>query len=119
MTSIPAQKVAEEVLAYIGKGKKPNVKAIAIKRGYASTTAGSGLVQKTKSYQNVISPVIKEMELARRKALKEINKKDLTKERYRDLGEMTDKMTKNLQLLQGKSTENVAVLPITNVFRDE
>lgn len=106
--SYRAKAVAQEVLATIGKGKPVRIGEIAVKHGYKPTTAGSGLVQRTKSYQETIYPVIQSLEIERERAIKLMSKR-ISKARYRDLIDGMDKLTKNIQLLTGKSTSNISM----------
>lgn len=116
MASENAKAVAKEVLESIGKGKKPSVLKIAPKHGYSVTTAGSGQIQATKSYKEVMSPIVKRMEKERERIMLALESKDLTEERYKDLVDGLDKITKNVQLLSGRATDNVQVIPISEVF---
>jgi hypothetical protein len=117
MGSIAAKQVAEEVLETVRKGKRPNLGKIIRKHGYSKTTSTvPSQVTKTKTYRAVLSPVVKLMERHRQRIMEELERKDLTKERYRDLMEGLDKITKNHQLLTGGETENIGVIPITNAF---
>ncbi len=112
MASIAAKRTAEEVLVTIGKGKKPNVTKIAHKNGYAMTTAGSGLVQKTQTYQDTINPFVAQLEKERQRVIKAMMSKDLTEVQYDKLSNVMDTLTKNMQLLSGKETERVGLIPI-------
>lgn len=111
MASIAARQVAQDVLGKIGKGEKPNVTKLAIKRGYSPTTADKGIVQKTKTYQATIKPFIEQLEVERQRAIDQLAGK-IDEAKYRDLVDAIDKITKNHQLLTGGSTANVAVKPI-------
>ncbi len=112
MASENAKAVAQEVLETIGNGKKPSVLKIAPKHGYAVTTAGSGQIQKTKTYQKAIRPLLERLNDERDKIIEGL-KKTRSKAKYRDLIDGLDKITKNIQLLSGKSTENVFVIQIS------
>ena len=114
MASIAAEQVAKEVLETIGRGKKPSVRQIAPKHGYSPTTAGSGQIQATKSYQNVIRPVVEMLE-AERLAILERLPHVRDKAKYRDLTDGLDKVTKTHQLLTGGATENIAVKPLATL----
>lgn len=109
MASIAATNVAKEVLGSIGKGIRPNITKLAVKNGYSYKTANSGIVQKTKSYKDTIAPAIIKMEKLRDKALNALANKDLNLEDARVLKELVESFTKNIMLLGGKATENVAV----------
>lgn len=117
MPSIAAKEVAREVLETVRKGKKPNLGKIIKSKGYALTTSTVPTqVTNTISYQEEISPVVKRLERERERIVSALEGKNLTKERYQTLIDGLDKITKNVQLLSGKATGNIAVIPITNVF---
>ena len=114
MTSLAAEQVAKEVLGTIGKGEIPNITKIAIKKGYTPKTANSGQVQKTKTYQSAIRPVVEMLE-AERLAILERLPHVRDKAKYRDLTDGLDKITKTHQLLTGGATENIAVKPLATL----
>ena len=103
MASENARAVAKQVLEDIGKGKRVSVNKIAPKFGYSKTTAGSGQIQKTKTYQREIKPLLKRLEEERDKIIERL-KKTRNKAKYRDLIDGLDKITKNHQLLSGRAT---------------
>lgn len=107
MASIAAKEVAKEVMETIGKGKRPNLGKIARKKGYADNSADNpSQITKTKSYQDTIAPVVKAMMKERDRLIVALSKKKLSKEKYRDLIDGVDKLTKNAQLLSGGKTAN-------------
>lgn len=108
MASQAAKAVAREVLVSVGKGKRPNITKIAIAKGYSPKTAGAGRVQTTQSYKKEIAPLVQRLE-EERDAIVEALKKKRGKAKYRDLIDGLDKVTKNLQLLTGGSTANIAI----------
>lgn len=116
MASEPAKQVAREVLETIGKGKKPNISKIGPKHGYAKTTASAGLIQKTKSYQAEIQPLVQRLEVER-DAIIERLKSTRDKAKYRDLIDGLDKITKNIQLLSGGATENIKLSPLADSLK--
>ena len=108
--SITAQRVAREVLATVGKGEIPIIERIAKKNGYSINTARAGTVQKTKSYREIITPFISKLERERDRAIEAMQGKiNDNSTKYRDLAYASDILIKNIQLLSGKSTENVAL----------
>lgn len=110
MVSIPAQEVAKEVLENVRKGKRPNLGKIIKSKGYAETTSTVPTqVTNTKSYQDVIRPFVEQLEQERQRAIRALSNKNLDEERYKDLVDAIDKLTKNHQLLSGGATENVKV----------
>ena len=107
MASVDAQNVAKEVLETVGKGKKVVLGKIIKKNGYAQNTADSPKqVTNTKSFQNVINPIVQRWEKERERITLALENKDLDKEQYRTLVDALDTITKNVQLLTGGKTEN-------------
>lgn len=103
MNNIKQEKVVNELLANGGSLANAMRKA-----GYSSKTARSPKkMTESKKYQEVVNPVIKAMEAERDAILKRLPKVR-SKAKYRDLTDGLDKMTKNIQLLGGKPTENVS-----------
>lgn len=110
MASLNAKAVAMEVIETIGKGKKVNHGEIIRKHGYSkSISISPEKVVNTKSYQSVISQALGKMENVRNKALIALEKRDMTKEKATTLITAVDIMTKNVQLLNGRATDNVAI----------
>ena len=115
---VQAVNVARAVLGKIGKGEKVNITKTATEHGLSWKYANSGQVQKTQAYQSIINPVVKKWESIRDKMTKELENKDLTFEKASDLVSMVDKLTHNIQLLSGNSTENVAVVNVTEQYNE-
>lgn len=108
MASVAAKEVAREVVGMVGKGKRPNITKIAISKGYSPKSANAGKVQATKTYKAELAPLVTRLE-QERDAIVEALKKKRGKAKYRDLIDGLDKVTKNLQLLTGKATANIAI----------
>ena len=107
MGSIDAENVAKEVLETLGSGKKVILGEIMRENGYADNTANNPLnVTETKSYKEVINPVVKRWEKERERLTNELETRDLTKERYESIIKSLDILTKNIQLLTGGKTED-------------
>jgi mevalonate kinase len=109
--SINAQNVAREVLETIRNGKMVNLGDIIEKNGYSEATSTvPSMVTDTKSYKEVMEPVVKQMEKERQRILDALSIKDLDTERHKDLVGSMDTLTKNIQLLGGKETERSGVI---------
>ena len=107
MASENAKAVAQAVIENVGKGRKVSKRKIIKNQGYSQNIADNPKkVTETQSYQEVIKPVVKKMEKERTRLINALSKKDLTKEKYRDMIEGVDKLTKNIQLLTGGKTAN-------------
>lgn len=100
--------VANEVLATLGNNQIPNIEKIVKGKGYSKNTARAGIVQKTKSYQSVIQPFVQKLIEERERAIDAMRGK-ISKAKYRDLTDAIDKLTKNVQLLTGGATSNLAI----------
>lgn len=110
MASLAAKLAAKKVSESVRSGKKPNLGKILLSVGYPKSTSKSPTrVTKTKSYKEEIYPVVQEMERQRDRMIEEIKKRKFDKEKLRDITDAIDKLTKNAQLLQGKSTNNDSI----------
>lgn len=121
MTSIPAQEVAKEVLETLGKGKKPNLGKIARKKGYADNTADNPLnITETKSYKDIVNPIVDEYRKLQDKIIKELNRKGrtFTKEKLVFLSNSLKNTTHDLQLLTGGKTENTGIGELAEQLND-
>lgn len=108
MASINAQNVAKEVSENIRKGKKVKLGEIIKKNGYSESTSESPQrVTETESYKEAISPIVNEWVKERNRLTKELQSRDLSKERYETMMKSIDVITKNIQLLSGGNTEKV------------
>lgn len=110
MASDNAKEVAKKVSENLRKGKRVILGKILKEQGYAESTSKSPtMVTETKSYKEAINPIVKRWERERERITKTLESKDLTDEKYKDLIDSLDKITKNIQLLSGGNTENVGV----------
>lgn len=109
MASKAAKAVAQEVLETLGKGERPNISKIGPKHGYSKKTSAAGEIVKTKTYQAEIKPLLDRLE-EERNAIVEGLKVTRNKAKYRDLVDGLDKITKNIQLLNGGKTSNEAIV---------
>ncbi len=104
--SYAAVNVANDIIAKV-KNKEPiNLVDIQVRNGYSRTSALAQKALQTKSFKQAMNNTIELMEAVRAKSLLALVNKDHSKEKYRDLADGIDKMTKNTQLLSGKATEN-------------
>jgi hypothetical protein len=114
MSSINAETVALEVTKKVRNGKKVILGEIIRKQGYAqSVSTAPTKVTKTKSYQRVISPLVKQLEDERQAILDRLPAVR-NKAKYRDLTDGLDKVTKTIQLLTGRATENIAIAELSD-----
>lgn len=110
MSSLNAKAVALETVRMVEKGLKVNHRSLLRKHGYSESVAQNPYkVTKTKSYMDIVNPALKRIESIRMKSLQALEKKNLDKEKYRDLVQGVDILTKNSQLLGGRATENIGI----------
>ena len=107
MVSLMAEAVARERIKQVEMGGDSAITTIAPKKGYSIKSAISGKIQKTKSYQNVVLPYTERLVKHQEKILKAMEQKDLTEEDYKVLADSLTKVTHDVQILTGGSTENV------------
>ena len=103
------QKKAVEILSdSIGKSKNkklPTKGQILTKAGYAKQVAKTPeLVFNSKGFKEELAPVVDQLKKERQRAIDYLKRK-ISTARYRDLTDNIDKLTKNIQLLEGKETE--------------
>lgn len=106
MSQENAKKVALGVIEAVGKGRKPEKTKLAEQNGYSKESARAGKATQTKTYKETIKPFLDKLEAERDRIIDSLGKKDLTVVEYDKLMGSLDKAVKNLQLLQGKPTEN-------------
>ena len=112
MASLVAEKVANEVLETLGNGEIPNIEKIAIKNGYAESSARAGTVQLSKTYQDIMARnkeiTLKRLQLQLNRNQRAISGKKLKGEAYDTLIKAQDTLIKNMQLLTGGKTGDEA-----------
>lgn len=119
MASENAKAVAKEVSENLRKNKKVNLGKIIKGKGYAdSTSKKPKIVTKTQSYQKEIKPIVDRLIIERDRAIKALGGK-ISKAKYRDLIDSIDKLTKNIQLLSGGSTERIITIQLSQEVADK
>lgn len=112
MASIDAKNVAKELLETMGKGQKVVLGKIIRKHGYSKRTSEvPSTVTNTKSFQDVVNPVVEKYQALRDKIIDEMNRKGrkLSKEKLISLTTALKNTTHDLQLLTGGKTENTGI----------
>ena len=112
MGSIMAEHVAKTVLKTVRSGKKVNMTQIHRDHGYSEVSALSQKATKSKTYKKEIQPFVKRLERFRDKLLSELEQRDISEERFADIGRSLKDTTHDIQLLSGKATENVGIAHI-------
>ena len=67
--------------------------------------------------QKALNPIVVRWEKERERITEALEGRDLDKEQYKTLTDSLDTLTKNIQLLGGKATENVAVQGVQITIR--
>lgn len=116
--SMNARAVARDVVDTTRRGEKVIMSKIVRRHGYSESTASTGVasVRNTQAYKDEIESYTKRLEKHRTKVLIAMEKKNLDEEQYRTLSEAQTKLTHDVQLLTGGSTENVGVQEDHNVL---
>jgi hypothetical protein len=105
-----AKGVAKDVIAILGKGKKLNLKNVLQKYGYApGVLKNPHTVTRTKSFQEAMKQTLPLLEQQRTRMILAIQNRDLDVVKFSDLLSGLEILTKNIQIISGKSTENVAI----------
>ena len=111
MGSISAERVAYKVIEKASKGEKIKLGEIIASEGYGHTMIKQPTkITRTKSYMAIMQNVTGEMEKERARIIATMKKKDISSEKYATLVASADILTKNIQLLSGKATSNVAMV---------
>ena len=108
MASENAKAVAKEVSENLRKGKRVILGKIIAKRYSKSVSEKPKIVTETKRYKEVMKPIVDQLEEERQRAITKLKGK-ISKAKYHHLIDGIDKLTKNIQLLGGKPTENIGI----------
>ncbi len=102
--------MAKKVLEKIGRGENVVYGEVAKEVGYSDTMAlNPQAITRTVAYRKAIEEFLPVAEKARQNAILAISKRNMNKERLPSVVDAMDKLTKNIQLLSGQSTDNQAV----------
>lgn len=106
--SYKALNVANELIRKIEQKKPINLKQIAVSQGYSMKSAIAQKPYQTDTFRDAITPVIDKMRVIHNKALDNLVQRNFKKERMDSVINAAKQMVHDTQLLQGKSTENIA-----------
>lgn len=110
MASETAKAVARDVAKALDTTGKVVMGKIVENRGYGySTIKNPKRVQETKSYQQAINPIVTRWQKEIDRIQAELEKKNLSDEKYKDLVDSMDKLNKQVQLATGGVTERVGI----------
>lgn len=112
MASDRARQVARDVIKNLRNPKMTKGKILR-QNGYAESVSKSPtIVTETKSYQEEMRPVLKRLEGLRDKVISELEKKDISNERFTELGKTLKDLNHDIQLLGGKPTEKTLFIQV-------
>jgi uncharacterized protein with von Willebrand factor type A (vWA) domain len=106
MSDIRRKKVINELMVENGGSLSAAMRKAGYNKSYAKNPQK---LRKTKAFQKEIKPILERLEEERDQAL-ERAKKTRSKAKYRDLIDSTEKLTKLIQLLSGRPTENISLV---------
>lgn len=107
MATQKQEKLIKLILENLGnKGNTKTLGELILEAGYSQSMAENPYqILGSETIQEGLFDVVSEMEKKRKKALNLITDDKLEAERAKDLTDIIDKLTKNIQLLGGKPTE--------------
>ncbi len=111
MTATLKQKqVAKNYIASVESGKPMTKGEIVASAGYGKVSKQPSRVINSRGVQEEMRPFVLGLEKLRRKVLYELHSKNLKTVKFRDLSTTLGKLTHDIQLLSGGSTDNVMVV---------
>ena len=117
--NVKAQNVANEIIKKLSNGEKINKVEIAVRNGYSRSSAVAHKPYKTQTYKAITEQVVNQMEKVRAKSIRALLDKNHNEFTPYDLTNISKVFTHDIQLLQGKSTDNVATTPNVVVYGSE
>lgn len=110
MASETAKAVARDVAKALDTTGKVVMGKIVENRGYGySTIKNPKRVQDTQSYKTEMNPIVTRWQKEIDRIQAELEKKNLSDEKYKDLVDSMDKLNKQVQLATGGVTERVGI----------
>lgn len=106
--SIMAENLANDVISRIRQKKKVNLMELSVRNGYSVKSAIAQKGVQTKTFQNIVNPVVERMRKLHEKTIAELDNRDLSKERMDSVVNLSKQLVHDSQLLSDKSTENIA-----------
>ena len=103
-----ARLVARDIIREVSKGRNPKHGEIAIKRGYAPSSAHHGKAAHHPAYKKEMQTFLHKLELHRDRIIERMAA-TVDKATYNDLSTSLDRVTKVIQLTSGGATEHIAI----------
>lgn len=108
--SINAKRVAEKVIETVRIGEAVSLAKIMKEVGYSDSVANQpSRVTSQQVYKETVNSYIDKMKALRDKVIIALDRKDYDKATMFDMNNLLKTLNHDVQLLEGKSTENVAV----------
>lgn len=105
-----AQAVAKDIMESVRKGLLVKKGEIIRKHGYSdSVSKKPKKVTETKSYKKAMKPFVERLQTEIERIHTELEGRDLTDEKYKDLVDSLDKLNKQVQLATGGETERIGL----------
>jgi hypothetical protein len=101
--TIRHKRIAKEIL------KSPTRKEAMLNSGYALSYANTGHILQKQGFIKAVEPILERYKREEQRLLNAMDAKNLDKEQYRTQIDAIDKVRKQIQLLSGSATENVAL----------
>jgi hypothetical protein len=93
------------------KGSTKTLGEMMIEAGYSETqSTNPHEIFGSETVKEGLSDVVKQIDKERARIMQELTLKDLSEEKYKDLVDSMDKLTKNSQLLGGGDTERTKIV---------
>ena len=111
----PKQRKLIKILTdnYSTKNNTKTLKEMLQEAGYTEETSiQPSRIIESETIQAELQPFVKQLEIKRALVMKHLTEEKISKEKAKDLANMTDTLTKNIQLLSGGATDRtVLVMP--------
>ncbi len=120
MSTEKQKKLAELIIENYRNSEGKSMKQMLLEAGYSEATAMQGkkvFDNENGQMKKELMPIVNIMKRKRREALNAINKKKIGAGSGKDIVDIIDKLTKNIQLLGGKPTENIKVIDKFNYIK--
>ncbi|MFZ5559360.1 MAG: hypothetical protein ACOZAL_01035 [Patescibacteria group bacterium] len=107
------EKVIKKTMEILGKKQILDKGDILREAGYSDSTARNPqTIYESKGVKKGLEPIVKLMIKKRMMALKAINEKKINESKAKELADIVDTLTKNIELLSGGETERVRITGI-------
>lgn len=99
--------------------KYPSKYQARVAAGYSSSYALTGQIDQTVSVKKAMASIVDNLEKERDRLIQNLSETVLGDVEYRDKVNALDKIQKNIQLLSGRPTDNIALTDLKNLSDEE